>query len=108
MTLFEEDSVIVLSESSASSTTSIPTSDDCCQICGDHFNNKRYGAPACLGCTHTDVLVDPVGLKNAFKSDYEKVQFKKGTSLDPEEKLLENRQQVPKLYILATANPAHF
>ncbi|CAP25561.2 Protein CBG04944 [Caenorhabditis briggsae] len=51
MTLFEEDSVIVLSESSASSTPSIPTSDDCCQICGDHFNNKRYGAPACLGCT---------------------------------------------------------
>ncbi|CAO4381160.1 unnamed protein product [Caenorhabditis nigoni] len=51
MTLSEEDSVIVLSESSGSSMTSTPTSDERCLICGDHFNNKRYGAPACLGCT---------------------------------------------------------
>ncbi|CAP29815.2 Protein CBG10390 [Caenorhabditis briggsae] len=47
----EKDPFLVLFKSSASSMPPSPTLEEICHICGDRATIKRYGAPACLGCT---------------------------------------------------------
>ncbi|KAF1753969.1 hypothetical protein GCK72_020526 [Caenorhabditis remanei] len=48
-----EGSIMLSSSSSSMSSSPAPSSsNEVCEVCGDHkVNNKRYGAFACLGCT---------------------------------------------------------